>query len=355
MGRTMVSMPAPISLDDAVRRLYDGPAADFVRVRKELAARAKSEGAADVARAITALRKPTVAAETVNHLEDQPLGELLAVGTALRAAQTRLDTDEMKRLTSERHRLLDAVLATVSVSPAVRDEVRCTLLAATADPSAEAAVASRTLVRGLRYSGWGEVDLSEGVLAFVSVPTFLATASAFCLKLALPDFLPCSRSSSASLPIEVDALLRSAALRESTALFQVELAETTFSFVSMQAARRAGVAPGLPAFVVALEVVTVGLASSLFALPQAAIVTASPRLAAVAGRMRRVRVKAWWCTVFLSSGPWFWPLGRSWVHRPRVTYRYIFVMFPRIRPAMTAAVQVAASNIGTWPTPSAST
>lgn len=163
MGRTMVSMPAPISLDDAVRRLYDGPAADFVRVRKELAARAKSEGAADVARAITALRKPTVAAETVNHLEDQPLGELLAVGTALRAAQTRLDTDEMKRLTSERHRLLDAVLATVSVSPAVRDEVRCTLLAATADPSAEAAVASRTLVRGLRYSGWGEVDLSDAL------------------------------------------------------------------------------------------------------------------------------------------------------------------------------------------------
>lgn len=163
MGRTMVSMPAPISLDDAVRRLYDGAAADFVRTRKELASQAKGEGAADVARTITALRKPTAAAEAVNHLADEPLGELLAVGTALRAAQTRLDTDEMKRLTTERHRLLDAVLAGLSASSAVRDEVRCTLLAATADPSAEAAVASRTLVRSLRYSGWGEVDLSDAL------------------------------------------------------------------------------------------------------------------------------------------------------------------------------------------------
>lgn len=159
----MGGMPTFTSVEDAVRALYDGPAATFVAARKALAAQAKAAGDSAGAREIAALRKPTAAAEAVNHLDEDELREMLGVGAALRAAQTRLDTAELKRLTSERQRLLDAAVAKVDGSAALRDEVRSTLLAATSDVGAEAAVRSRALVRGLQYSGWGEVHLDDAL------------------------------------------------------------------------------------------------------------------------------------------------------------------------------------------------
>lgn len=156
-------MPTFTSVENAVRALYDGPAGAFVATRKALSAEAKAAGDTEASREIAALRRPTAAAEAVNHLDDERMRELFGVGAALRAAQTRLDTPEMKRLSSERQRLLDAAVAGLDVSASVRDEVRSTLLAATSDAGAERAVSSRALVRALQYSGWGDVDLADAL------------------------------------------------------------------------------------------------------------------------------------------------------------------------------------------------
>ena len=156
-------MAQQISLAQALRTLYDAPAEGFVERRKALAAQAKRDGDRELARQIGALRKPTAAAMLANHLDDDALARLFAVGTALRAAQTRLDTDEMKRLTRERQGVIAGLVAGLNASAAVLDEVRATLLAATADSAAEQAVASRVLVRALSYAGWGEVDLADAL------------------------------------------------------------------------------------------------------------------------------------------------------------------------------------------------
>jgi hypothetical protein len=100
------------------------------------------------------------------------LARLQQVGQRLRAAQARLDAARLKDLRAERETLLgdfaDATAATAAeagrpLAPAVAEEVRATLIAALASEEATAAVASGHLTRALRYSGFGEVDLSEAV------------------------------------------------------------------------------------------------------------------------------------------------------------------------------------------------
>lgn len=151
------------TMADALRALYAADPAQFVATRKTLAAQARGEGERALATEIMALRKPTVAAAAVNRLDDDALEGVLALGRELRAAQTRLDSAAMKELTTRRQRLLHEVVTQTGLSGATAEEVRSTLLAATADLAAADAVASRALVKAVHYSGWGDVDLGDVV------------------------------------------------------------------------------------------------------------------------------------------------------------------------------------------------
>lgn len=148
---------------EAVTTLYGGDPADFVAVRKELAAAARTAGERDAAREIAALRKPTAAAAAVNHLDDGAISDVLALGEQMRAAQTSLDAATLKELSARRQELLQQIVTRHDLNGSLAEAVRATLLAAIADRQAADAVATRALVRPLSYSGWGDIDLTDAV------------------------------------------------------------------------------------------------------------------------------------------------------------------------------------------------
>jgi hypothetical protein len=168
------------ALAAALRTLYAVPPEDFMAERKRLVAAEKADGDPAVAKEIGSLRKPSLAAWAVNLLarEAPDLVEGLAdLGTRMRGAQGRLDTDTLTSLRPERDRLLEEVVRTTvqlvsdagrTCSAAAQQEVRATAIAALADEQAMAAVASGQLARTLSYSGFGEVDLAEAVVRTTS-------------------------------------------------------------------------------------------------------------------------------------------------------------------------------------------
>lgn len=152
--------------------LYCLPPEDFTATRDAAARAAKAGGDAEAARALKALRKPSVAAWLVNVLvarEPGLLEQLLELGPALAQAQTAGEGDALRELGARRRALVGAVvdravaLADRSVTAAVRDEVAGTLDAGLSDPASAAAVRSGRLVRALSYAGFGGVDLDGAV------------------------------------------------------------------------------------------------------------------------------------------------------------------------------------------------
>ncbi|WP_404382078.1 hypothetical protein LL946_15115 [Knoellia locipacati] len=159
----------------AAAELYAVPLAEFVASRKALAASAKASAGPSAAKAVLALRKPTLTAWAMNLVprgDAGALAELVGLGARMRAAQSRLDTATLTSVRGERDAALTAYVASVvdaaeseggSLSPAARDEVRASAIAALADETAAEALASGQLTRALSYSGFGEVDLSGAV------------------------------------------------------------------------------------------------------------------------------------------------------------------------------------------------
>jgi hypothetical protein len=145
-------------------------------LRSELVAEAKAAGDPELAKAITALRKPTVAAWAVNHFVREQAGaveDFRGFALLLREAQRSLDADQLRVLGRERARRVDelaeqieaeAAQAGQAIGPSAGAEVRSTLTAFVADEEAERSVLTGALVRALSYSGFGSVDI-EGVVA----------------------------------------------------------------------------------------------------------------------------------------------------------------------------------------------
>ncbi|WP_323096444.1 hypothetical protein [Intrasporangium sp. YIM S08009] len=170
-----------LHLRAAVEELYAESPSRFTARRSELAAQAKAAGDKQLAAAVTALRKPTVAAWAVNHFvrtcRDE-VDELRSFAELLREAQRTLDADQLRLLGRERSRRVDAVADRVAeeaasagqrVGAGVALEVRDTLTALIADEDAEASVLTGALVKALSYSGFGSVDL-EDALALEDLP-----------------------------------------------------------------------------------------------------------------------------------------------------------------------------------------
>ncbi len=164
---------ADMDLDAAVDELYGLAPEEFLARRTALAATAKRAGDVGLARQITALRKPTVAAWAVNLLarrRPDALDRLSELAARLREAQRSLDGPEMTRLGRERTALVDDLVAATAaavadagarLSPAAAAAAASTFVAALATQEATEVVLSGRLTRHLEYAGFGEVDLRD--------------------------------------------------------------------------------------------------------------------------------------------------------------------------------------------------
>lgn len=170
---TPMDPAASARLDEAVDELYGLAPGDFLAARSRLTAAAKAAGDAEVAAAITALRKPTVAAWAVNLLarrRPDDLDRLAELATDLREAQQHLDGPRMTALARTRTTLVDELVALLAqvvadagarLTPAAARDAGATFVAALASPAATEAVVSGRLTRALEYAGFGDVDIRD--------------------------------------------------------------------------------------------------------------------------------------------------------------------------------------------------
>lgn len=160
-----------MTLDDVAGELYGLDPGDFVATRTERAAAARAAGDRELAAAITALRKPTVAAWTVNLLArhaPREIAALLDLGAALRSAQRQLSGAKLRALGAQRQQVVTAMtkrageLAAEHDRPAgeqVLREVGQTLTAALADPDVADRVRAGVLPTTVTYDGFGPAGL----------------------------------------------------------------------------------------------------------------------------------------------------------------------------------------------------
>ncbi|MFD6452069.1 hypothetical protein ACFWF3_14915 [Nocardia sp. NPDC060220] len=160
-----------MTLDDVAGELYTLDPGDFVSTRAERAAQARADGDRDLAEAITALRKPTVAAWTVNLLArhaPQEIAALLDLGDALRSAQRQLSGDKLRALGTQRQQVVNAMTKRAAELAAEHDrpaseqvlrEVGQTLTAALADPDVADLVRAGVLPTTVTYDGFGPAGL----------------------------------------------------------------------------------------------------------------------------------------------------------------------------------------------------
>ncbi|MGK9147817.1 hypothetical protein KXS11_09350 [Plantibacter flavus] len=164
-------------LDATARVALRTPPAGFVAERTRLAAEAADRGDTDLAKAIRALRKPSVAAWALNVLAAERIelfARLEALGSALGAAQAAGDAATLRSLGTERRSLVaELVNATIEVTAAsgavlsagVVESVRQSLQAASADADVAEQVASGLLVEPPTSSGsgWGSSGMATGL------------------------------------------------------------------------------------------------------------------------------------------------------------------------------------------------
>ncbi|MET8799414.1 hypothetical protein ABZV91_23815 [Nocardia sp. NPDC004568] len=159
-----------MSLGEVAADLYGLAPAEFVAARNARAGAAQESGDRELAAAITALRKPTVAAWAVNTLvraAPREVDALLRLGADLRTAQRQLSGARLRELTRQRRQVVDALAERAGevaadrgrpVSGAVLRQVGETLTAALADPDIAERVRTGTLDTAQNYAGFGPVD-----------------------------------------------------------------------------------------------------------------------------------------------------------------------------------------------------
>lgn len=159
------------TLHAAIDELYSGDPAEFIATRKRLVAQIRKAGDKEVAKTVGGLRRPSVAADAVNHLarqQDPPnIPALRELGERMREAQGRMDAATLKKLGAERSELIAQLLADAEPHGAgtasAKDQLTQTFTAALASQEAEDAVCSGNLVNPLSYSGFGDVEVDEAV------------------------------------------------------------------------------------------------------------------------------------------------------------------------------------------------
>jgi hypothetical protein len=155
------------AFDAVADELYRLRPDEFTAARNTKASAARQAGNRALAEAIKELRRPSTSAWLANWLaHDRPdeFGRLQSLGASMRDASARLDGDELRRLSRQRHEILAALTAEaqhaagsagIPFSSAVSGELEATLMAALSDEEAAAALQEGRLTTALRHTGFG--------------------------------------------------------------------------------------------------------------------------------------------------------------------------------------------------------
>ena len=102
-----------MDVEEVADELYALPPEQFTAARNARALAAKAAGDREVAARIAALRKPTVLAWLVNLMVrelPEEIGGFLDLGDVLREATATLSGPELRQLSGQRHRLVQALV-----------------------------------------------------------------------------------------------------------------------------------------------------------------------------------------------------------------------------------------------------
>jgi hypothetical protein len=158
---------------DELDELYWVKPDGFTALRSKLAAAAKQRGDSAAAKRISAARKPTTAAWTVNRLalrHKETRSRLTELGDRLRDAHAAMDGERVRGLSAEQHHLIGELARTAfraadleNPSDALRADVTGTLQAAIADPDVAAKLGR--LSKPESWSGFGGFGFGEATEA----------------------------------------------------------------------------------------------------------------------------------------------------------------------------------------------
>ena len=170
-----------MDLDTAADELYAVSPDDFIERRQQLVAAARQEGNREIATQIGKLRRPTRSAWLINLLareESDNINALFELGAALQQAQQRMAGDELRQLSAERRKTVDALARRAvelgrqqgyEAPDGASQEVGQTLQSALGDPEIADLVRAGHLTQAVTYGGFGPTDLASALGA--SLPT----------------------------------------------------------------------------------------------------------------------------------------------------------------------------------------
>jgi hypothetical protein len=169
-----------VDLDTAADELYAVSPDDFTERRQQLVAEARKEGNREVATQIGKLRRPTRSAWLINLLSRDGadnIDALFELGVALQQAQQRMAGDELRRLSAERRKSVDAMARRAvelgrqqgyDAPDGALQEVSQTLQTALGDPEIADLVRAGRLTQAVTYGGFGSTDLAAALGASLS-------------------------------------------------------------------------------------------------------------------------------------------------------------------------------------------
>jgi hypothetical protein len=170
-----------VDLETATNELYALSPDEFIERRQQLVAEAREAKDRQLATQIGKLRRPTRSAWLINLLarqEPDDVTALLELGTALQEAQQRMAGDELRQLSAQRRKTVDALARRAvelgreqgySAPDGATQEVSQTLQTALGDPEIAELVRTGTLTQAVTYGGFGPTDLASALGA--SLPT----------------------------------------------------------------------------------------------------------------------------------------------------------------------------------------
>jgi len=169
-----------VDLDTAADELYAVSPDDFTERRQQLVAEARKEGNREVATQIGKLRRPTRSAWLINLLSRDGadnIDALFELGVALQQAQQRMAGNELRQLSAERRKTVDAMARRAvelgrqqgyDAPDGALQEVGQTLQTALGDPEIADLVRAGRLTQAVTYGGFGSTDLAAALGASLS-------------------------------------------------------------------------------------------------------------------------------------------------------------------------------------------
>ena len=169
-----------MDLDTAADELYAVTPDDFTERRQQLVVEARKEGNREVATQIGKLRRPTRSAWLINLLSRDGadnIDALFELGVALQQAQQRMAGNELRQLSAERRKTVDAMARRAvelgrqqgyDAPDGALQEVGQTLQTALGDPEIADLVRAGRLTQAVTYGGFGSTDLAAALGASLS-------------------------------------------------------------------------------------------------------------------------------------------------------------------------------------------